>query len=59
MGEDYHPIGIYIYADKDKLTSFGSLQGYPVLVRITNLDSNVRNGLRMGGGRIIALLPVV
>jgi hypothetical protein len=59
LEKDTKPLGIYIYADKDKLSSFGTQQGYPVLVRITNLNEDVRNGLSIGGGRIVALFPIV
>lgn len=32
---------------------------YPVIMRTTNIESSVRNGRGLGGGRIIGLLPYV
>ncbi|KIP02234.1 hypothetical protein PHLGIDRAFT_79424, partial [Phlebiopsis gigantea 11061_1 CR5-6] len=41
------PLGIYIYADKSKLSTFGTQQGYP------------RHGVGLGGGHVIGLLPII
>jgi len=30
-----------IYADKARLSSFGTAKGYPVIARIANLDSDI------------------
>jgi hypothetical protein len=48
-----------IYADKTKLTSFGTKKGYPVIVRCANLPTKIRNGTGLGGGRVIGWLPIV
>ncbi|KAK0484990.1 hypothetical protein IW261DRAFT_1330175 [Armillaria novae-zelandiae] len=48
-----------IYADKTWLSSFGTVQGYPVIVRLGNLPSHIRNGQGVGGGHVIGWLPIV
>jgi len=30
-----------LYADKARLSSFGTAKGYPVILRIANLDSDI------------------
>ena len=47
------------FADKTKLSSFGTQKGYPVIARCTNLPVNLRNGTGIGGGRIVGWLPIV
>ncbi|GJE87349.1 hypothetical protein PsYK624_034320 [Phanerochaete sordida] len=56
---DGKPFGIILFADKSKISSFGTQQGYPVVARIANLSDDVRNGTGFGGGRIVGFLPVV
>lgn len=53
------PIGIQIYADTAKLSSFGTQKGHAVVARIINLDTSVRNGDGLGGGMVVGFLPVV
>ncbi|KAK0474112.1 hypothetical protein IW261DRAFT_1569171 [Armillaria novae-zelandiae] len=48
-----------IYADKMRLSSFGTAQGYPVIARLGNLKSSIRNGNGVSGGRVAGWLPVV
>ena len=48
-----------LYADKSKLSSFGSEKGYPVMARILNLPVKIRNGEKFGGARVVGWLPVV
>jgi hypothetical protein len=48
-----------LYADKSKLSSFGTQKGYPVMVRIVNLPVKIRNGKGVGGARVVGWLPVV
>jgi hypothetical protein len=48
-----------IYADKTKLSSFGTDVGYPVYSRIGNLDVNIRNTDGVGGGELVGWLPIV
>ena len=52
-------MGIILFADKSKISSFGTQKGYPVIARIANLDTEIRNGKGFGGGRIVGFLPVV
>lgn len=48
-----------LYADKTRLSSFGTEKGYPIMARIANLPVGIRNGEGPGGGRIVGWLPVV
>ena len=48
-----------LYADKSKLSSFGTQKGYPVMARIVNLPVKIRNGKGVGGARVVGWLPVV
>ncbi|KAK0481054.1 hypothetical protein EDD18DRAFT_1113170 [Armillaria luteobubalina] len=48
-----------IYADKTWLSSFGTVQGYPVIVRLGNLPSHIHNGQGVGGGHVIGWLLIV
>ena len=53
------PFGIILFADKSRLSTFGTQKGYPVIARIANLDSNLRSGIGPGGGRVVGFLPIV
>ncbi|KAJ7450425.1 hypothetical protein FB451DRAFT_1342926 [Mycena latifolia] len=48
-----------LYADKAKLSSFGSEKSYPVVARLGNVVVGVRNGNEWGGGQVVGSLPVV
>ena len=48
-----------LYADKSKLSSFGTQKGYPVMARVINLPVKIRNGKGVGGARVVGWLPVV
>ena len=48
-----------LYADKTRLSSFGTEKGYPIMARIANLPVGIRNGKGPGGGHIVGWLPVV
>ncbi|TFK20674.1 hypothetical protein FA15DRAFT_719445, partial [Coprinopsis marcescibilis] len=50
---------IILYADKTRLSSFGTKKGYPVYARCGNLPAEVRNGEGIAGGRLVGWLPVV
>jgi Plavaka transposase len=52
-------VALELYADKTKLSSFGTQKGYPVMARILNLPVKVRNGDKLGGARVVGWLPVV
>ncbi|KAI6023489.1 hypothetical protein BKA83DRAFT_4125058, partial [Pisolithus microcarpus] len=56
---DATPFGLIIYADKTKLSSFGTAKGYPVVVQCANLPVEIQNSQAIGGGCIIGWLPVV
>ena len=53
------PFGFIFYADKNKLSSFGTEKGYPVVMRCANLPVSIRNGEGLGGGIIVGWLPIV
>ncbi|OSC97911.1 hypothetical protein PYCCODRAFT_1418559 [Trametes coccinea BRFM310] len=53
------PVCFIIYADKTRLSSFGTKKGYPIMVRIANLPAEVRNSPGFGGGQVVGLLPIV
>ncbi|KAG9086321.1 hypothetical protein FRC06_003156 [Ceratobasidium sp. 370] len=59
LPEDGLPLMIELYADKSAVSSFGGKKMYPVTARLLNLPREIRNGKGVGGGCIIALLPVV
>ncbi|KAH8985616.1 hypothetical protein EDB86DRAFT_3049177 [Lactarius hatsudake] len=52
------PLCFILYADKSKLSSFGSEKAYPVIARCANLPTEIRNSNSgVGGGRIVGWLP--
>jgi hypothetical protein len=54
------PLCFLLYADKSKLSSFGSQQGYPVIARLLNLPTDLFNSNNcIGGGQIVGWLPIV
>ena len=53
------PLGIILYADKTKLSSFGTQKAYPIIARIANINVEVRNSTGPGGGCVVGLLPIV
>ncbi|KAH9885840.1 hypothetical protein C8Q73DRAFT_659190, partial [Cubamyces lactineus] len=53
------PFVLILYADKTKLSSFGTAKGYPVIARCGNLPADIRNGDGPGGGRVVGWLPIV
>jgi hypothetical protein len=53
------PVFLIIYADKTRLSSFGTAKGYPVVARIANLPTEIRNSDGVGGGRLVGWLPIV
>lgn len=48
-----------LYADKTKLSSFGTAMGYPVYARIGNVNVSIRNTNGIGGGELVGWLPIV
>ncbi|KAF9784401.1 hypothetical protein BJ322DRAFT_1194914 [Thelephora terrestris] len=59
LPKDAKPLTFCFFADKTKLSSFGTQKGYPVIARCTNLPVNLRNGTGIGGGRIVGWLPIM
>ncbi|KAG1811595.1 hypothetical protein EV424DRAFT_1327573 [Suillus variegatus] len=57
--ENAVPFCFILYADKTKLSSHGTVKGYPVVVRCANLPVDIRNGEGFGGGRVVGWLPIV
>ncbi len=53
------PVFLIVYADKTRLSSFGTAKGYPVVARIANLPTAIRNSNGVGGGRLVGWLPIV
>ncbi|KAG0691763.1 hypothetical protein DFH29DRAFT_986140 [Suillus ampliporus] len=52
------PLAFILYADKTKLSSFGTTKGYPVYARLANLPTKIRNGRGTGGGYVVGWLPI-
>ncbi|TFK32476.1 hypothetical protein BDQ12DRAFT_773340 [Crucibulum laeve] len=53
------PLGLILYADKTKLSSFGTAMGYPIVAHCANLPAHLCNGEGIGGGRVVGWLPIV
>ncbi|KAF8148996.1 hypothetical protein K438DRAFT_2016359 [Mycena galopus ATCC 62051] len=53
------PVCWIIYADKSKLSSFGTQKAYSVVARLGNIRADVRNSTRFGGGQIVGHQPIV
>ncbi|KAJ7629311.1 hypothetical protein B0H17DRAFT_1164314 [Mycena rosella] len=58
QGPDNKACAYILYADKAKLSSFGTQKGYPIVARLANMVVSVRNSSRWGGGQIVGWLPV-
>ncbi|KAG1905761.1 uncharacterized protein F5891DRAFT_1125792 [Suillus fuscotomentosus] len=56
---DAKPLAFILYADKNKLSSFGTQKGYPIIARIANLPVEIWNGVGVAGGRVVGWLPIV
>ncbi|KAG6896264.1 hypothetical protein C0992_009421 [Termitomyces sp. T32_za158] len=50
---------LIIYADKTKLSSFGTAKGYPIVARYAFIPHYIRNTDGRGGGRVVGWLPIV
>ncbi|KAF8263920.1 hypothetical protein EI94DRAFT_1806512 [Lactarius quietus] len=48
-----------LYADKAKLSSFGTAKSYPVIACCVNLPAEIRNSNGVGGGRVVGWLPII
>ncbi|KAI6038298.1 hypothetical protein EDC04DRAFT_2868477 [Pisolithus marmoratus] len=52
------PFSLIIYANKTKLSSFGTAKGYLVVVWCMNLLVGIQNSHAIGGGCVIGWLPI-
>ncbi|KAG0692246.1 hypothetical protein DFH29DRAFT_985855 [Suillus ampliporus] len=52
------PLAFILYADKTKLSSFGTAKGYPVYAHLANLPTKIRNGRGTGSGYVVGWLPI-
>ncbi|KAG1768464.1 hypothetical protein EV702DRAFT_1181984 [Suillus placidus] len=50
---DAAPFCFILYADKTRLSSHGTVKGYPVVAHCANLPVHIRNGEGIGGGRVV------
>ncbi|KAG1904191.1 uncharacterized protein F5891DRAFT_1126623 [Suillus fuscotomentosus] len=53
------PLAFILYADKNKLSSFGTQKGYLIIARIANLPIEIWNGVGVAGSRVVGWLPIV
>ncbi|KAJ6473947.1 hypothetical protein DFH09DRAFT_1293679 [Mycena vulgaris] len=53
------PVCFVLYADKSKLSSFGTQKAYAVIARLANLPTTIRNSIQFGGGQLVGHQPVV
>ena len=51
--------GLSVWSDKSKISSFGTVKGYPVVVRVLALPRKIRNAHDYGGTGFVGWLPVV
>src|ERR1700760_1839230 len=59
LPQDGKPFCIILYADKAKLSSFGTEKAYPIIARCANLPDWIRNGEGIGGGCVVGWQPIV
>ncbi|KAJ7936065.1 hypothetical protein B0H13DRAFT_1853765 [Mycena leptocephala] len=52
------PVCYVIYADKSKLSSFGTQKGYAVVARLANVVIETRNSTQFGGGQVVGHQPI-
>ncbi|KAL1745630.1 hypothetical protein HDZ31DRAFT_35978 [Schizophyllum fasciatum] len=52
------PLGLILYADKSKLSSFGTASAFPIVMRLANIVAPIRNSEKYGGGWIAGWLPI-
>jgi len=59
LPKDGKPLCITLYADKTRLSSFGTAQGYPIMAQLNNLPQDIRNGKGLGSTQVVGWLPIV
>ncbi|KAG2056063.1 hypothetical protein BDR06DRAFT_970497 [Suillus hirtellus] len=57
--KDTVPFCFILYAKKLKLSSHGTIKGYPVVVQCANLPIDICNGEGFGGGHVVRWWPIV
>ncbi|KIK94441.1 hypothetical protein PAXRUDRAFT_12044 [Paxillus rubicundulus Ve08.2h10] len=57
--ENAAPLAFILYTDKSKLSSFGTVKGYPIIARCANLPAHIQNSNDIGGGTVVGWLPIV
>ncbi|KAI9568408.1 hypothetical protein HD554DRAFT_2038953 [Boletus coccyginus] len=57
--ENVVPLALILYTDKSKLSSFGTVKGYPIVVRCGNLPVGIRNSADIGRGTVVGWLSIV
>ncbi|KIJ11284.1 hypothetical protein PAXINDRAFT_164124 [Paxillus involutus ATCC 200175] len=57
--ENTVPFVFILYVDKTKLSSHGTVKGYPVVVQCANLPVDIRNSQSIGGGCVVGWLPIM
>ncbi|KAG1741774.1 uncharacterized protein EDB91DRAFT_1237047 [Suillus paluster] len=53
------PLAFILYADKTRLSSFGTAKGYPVVAHLANLPTNIRNRRGIGSSHVVGWLPII
>ncbi|KAJ7447334.1 hypothetical protein B0H11DRAFT_2335669, partial [Mycena galericulata] len=53
------PVCFVLYADKSRLSSFGTQKAYAVVARLANIPNGIRNSTRFGGGQVVGHQPIV
>ncbi len=56
---DGKPFAIILWADKAKLSTFGTQKGHFIIARCGNLPEHIRNGAALGSGRVVGFVPLV
>ncbi|KAF8227364.1 hypothetical protein L208DRAFT_1297238 [Tricholoma matsutake] len=59
LPSDRKPVEIILYADKTKLSSFGTELAYPIIAQLANISAEIRNGQGIRGGAIVGWLPIL
>ncbi|KAI5993749.1 hypothetical protein F5J12DRAFT_897024 [Pisolithus orientalis] len=57
--ENAVPFCFILYADKTRLSSHGTVKGYPVVVWCANLPVDIWNSESVGGGCVVGWLPII
>ncbi|KAF9011393.1 hypothetical protein BDQ17DRAFT_1420766 [Cyathus striatus] len=59
LPKETFPVCLLLWSDKGRVSDFGGQKSYPVIARILNLPSGVRNSNGFAGGHIVGWLPIV